>query len=162
MITGRASVYISQMQINSNIILRQLDGLSNTDSLLQPEARGNCANWVLGHIIATRKGMYDALEQDFVWDEETTKLYGRQSLAITGADSPHLPLEDLLQVHQTTSDFLVECFNNLSDSQLDSAVNEKGTTVADRLTFLIWHESYHVGQLEYLRQLAGVDDVVLK
>ncbi len=29
------------------------------------------------------------------------------------------------------------------------------------LHFLLWHETYHVGQMEYLRQLAGVNDKVI-
>jgi hypothetical protein len=30
------------------------------------------------------------------------------------------------------------------------------------LAFLNWHEAYHVGQLELLRQLAGKNDQVIK
>ena len=34
-------------------------------------------------------------------------------------------------------------------------------TRLQRLQSLLWHETYHVGQLELLRQLAGTDDKVL-
>ncbi|MGC8787954.1 MAG: hypothetical protein ACP5Q1_11065, partial [Anaerolineae bacterium] len=35
------------------------------------------------------------------------------------------------------------------------------TTVAERLFFLYFHETYHVGQTELLRQLAGTNDKVI-
>ena len=35
------------------------------------------------------------------------------------------------------------------------------TTLGERLVFLHWHETYHVGQLELLRQLAGTNDAVI-
>jgi uncharacterized damage-inducible protein DinB len=35
------------------------------------------------------------------------------------------------------------------------------TTLGQLIFFLFWHESYHVGQPEYLRQLAGKDDKVI-
>jgi len=37
-----------------------------------------------------------------------------------------------------------------------------GTTTLGQLTFfLCWHESYHTGQTEALRQLAGKNDKVI-
>jgi uncharacterized damage-inducible protein DinB len=35
------------------------------------------------------------------------------------------------------------------------------TTLGQLIFFLYWHESYHTGQPEYLRQLAGKDDKVI-
>jgi hypothetical protein len=34
-------------------------------------------------------------------------------------------------------------------------------TVAEKIAFSHWHETYHVGQLELLRQLAGKNDKVI-
>ena len=34
-------------------------------------------------------------------------------------------------------------------------------TVGGSLSFLYWHEAYHTGQTEYLRQLAGKNDKVI-
>ncbi|NHZ72498.1 MAG: hypothetical protein GWP17_05390, partial [Aquificales bacterium] len=38
---------------------------------------------------------------------------------------------------------------------------ERGTAVGDRIASLHWHETYHTGQLEILRQLAGKNDSVI-
>jgi hypothetical protein len=34
-------------------------------------------------------------------------------------------------------------------------------SIGERLTFANWYETYHVGQLEFLRQLAGKNDTVI-
>jgi uncharacterized damage-inducible protein DinB len=38
---------------------------------------------------------------------------------------------------------------------------DKRFSLGDRLAFLHWHETYHVGQLELLRQLTGVNDAII-
>jgi uncharacterized damage-inducible protein DinB len=40
-------------------------------------------------------------------------------------------------------------------------VRERKTTVGQRVFFLYFHESYHVGQTELLRQLAGKNDKII-
>lgn len=39
---------------NATIIQRQAEGLAHADSVLQLPFRGNCFNWVLGHILESR------------------------------------------------------------------------------------------------------------
>ena len=34
-----------------DLMLKQVDGLSHADSLLQPQPGGNCLNWVMGHLV---------------------------------------------------------------------------------------------------------------
>ena len=41
-------------------IKRNLDDVTNDESLLQPPGAGNCLNWVLGHIVAARNTVLKA------------------------------------------------------------------------------------------------------
>jgi hypothetical protein len=41
------------------------------------------------------------------------------------------------------------------------ADEENRRTVGERIEFMQWRETYHVGQLEILRQLAGVNDAII-
>ena len=51
---------------------------------------------------------------------------------------------------------------SLDDGQLDAPFdNERDDTLRKRLAFMAWHDSYHTGQTEYLRQLTGVNDKVI-
>ena len=47
----------------------------------------------------------------------------------------------------------------LTTEDLERVVDDR--TLAERLTFDYWHEAYHTGQTELLRQLAGADDKVI-
>ncbi|MEM8861967.1 MAG: hypothetical protein AAGD96_26900, partial [Chloroflexota bacterium] len=61
---------------------------------------------------------------------------------------------------EATQQQLKDGFEEISDQQLVEK-DERERTVAERLLFLAWHEGYHVGQTEYLRQLAGKDDKII-
>jgi uncharacterized damage-inducible protein DinB len=41
------------------------------------------------------------------------------------------------------------------------ALDGETESMAERLAFAHWHETYHVGQLELLRQLTGKNDKVI-
>lgn len=161
MATQRCATYISHVTISHSIVLQQLDGLSDEDMLLQPESRGNCANWILGHIIASRNTIIRIFDKEFVWDDATIKLYNYGSEPITSAESPHISLDGLLEAYENSKVLLLECLEQASDEDLEKVINDRGTTANDRISFMIWHESYHSGQFEYLRQLAGKNDKVV-
>jgi hypothetical protein len=61
--------------INYRVIRRQVDGLTHEDSLLQLPFRGNCLNWVLGHIVATRNRALALLGEPPIWSEAEAARY---------------------------------------------------------------------------------------
>ena len=87
---------------NVAIIRRQAAGLTQEESLRQPPFRGNCLNWVVGHLADYRDHILRALGAEPVMGE-----------------------------------------------------------AGERLFFWYFHETYHVGQTELLRQLAGKDDKII-
>ena len=50
---------------------------------------------------------------------------------------------------------------DIEDYSRDVKVGNQKSTLGERLFFLYFHETYHVGQTEFLRQLAGKDDKVI-
>jgi hypothetical protein len=149
-----------QLEMNHHVILRQLNGLKAEDSFLQPALRGNCINWILGHVLSSRQGLLRLLGLPAIWTEEEIALYKRGSAAITSADDPHLPYERLLADLETTQQQLVTALLAL-DPQTAESINGDTSEGLGALEALCWHESYHAGQFEYLRQLTGVNDRVI-
>ena len=146
---------------NHWVLTHQTDGLTHEDSLLQLPFRGNCLNWVLGHILVSRERALELLGIQGTWKEQEIARYKFDSEPILVADDPGiLPFERLLADFERTQEQLADGFAEISELQLVKE-NERGRTVADRLLFLAWHEGYHLGQTEYLRQLAGKDDKVI-
>ena len=80
---------------NVSVIKMQTDGLTHEDSLLQPPFRGNCLNWVLGHITENRDHILEALGESPVIDE-FGKRYARGSEPLTQAGDDVVRLEELL------------------------------------------------------------------
>src|SRR4029450_6279109 len=80
---------------NVRVIKMQADGLTHADSLLQPPFRGNCLNWILGHIAVSRDAVPDTLGDPPVMDADGAP-YKRGSDALADADEDPLPLEEVL------------------------------------------------------------------
>lgn len=143
------------------VIEHQVEGITHEQSLLQPNFRANCMNWVLGHLLYERQIVLDLLGLDRVLPAELTERYERDSEPIIDQTEDVLPLETLLDYLSQTEALFAEAFANIPDEQWHSEINTRGTKMWERMEFLAWHEGYHVGQLELLRQLAGKDDKVI-
>ena len=61
---------------NLGVIERQTGGLTHADSMLQLPFRGNCLNWVLGHIMVYRDAMLKMADAEPLWDKARTMAYG--------------------------------------------------------------------------------------
>ena len=74
-----------------------------------------------------------------------------------------LTLEELLAVLEQGQSALAASLDKITAEELAGEVQSfLGTTTLGQLIFfLFWHETYHVGQPEFLRQLAGRDDKVI-
>jgi len=147
---------------NLSIVQRQSEGLSHADSLRQPPFRGNCLNWVLGHMAESRDSVLEALGEAASSGEAVAR-YARESEPITADDAGALPLDELLRLLAASQEALAAALSRATPEDLarELKVGERTTTVGARVFFLYFHETYHVGQTELLRQLAGATDKVI-
>jgi len=143
------------------VIVKQTDGLTHADSLMQLPFRGNCLNWVLGHLMVYRDKVLELLGEASILSESETRLYKRGSTPITDSDSS-VKLEKLLKGLEQSQERISAGLKIVTSDTMDERVDEgKEQTVRERIEFLQWHETYHVGQLEILRQLAGKNDSII-
>jgi uncharacterized damage-inducible protein DinB len=154
---------ISGLERNLGIIRAQTEGLSHADSLLQLPFRGNCLNWVLGHMADNRNTMLRLLGEESILSEAHAARYGYGSEPVCGDGDDILTLEQLLAAMEQSQSALAARLETITPEEL--AREEQSflgtTTLGQLIFFLFWHETYHVGQPEYLRQLAGKDDKVI-
>jgi hypothetical protein len=47
-----------------------LDGITQEQSLAQPSPGGNCANWILGHIVDVQNAVMGLVSQAPVWEND--------------------------------------------------------------------------------------------
>lgn len=141
-----------------NVTRRQTEGLTHEDTLVQLPFRGNCMNWVLGHIISTRGVMLTILDAEPMFTDAENAIYVTGSAPITDGTNA-LRFETLLEKLELANERLNAALDAVTPEHLLAVVDdEKGTTRLSQLHGLAWHEAYHSGQLEHLRQAAGKDD----
>ncbi|MBN2502200.1 MAG: hypothetical protein JXB38_15560 [Anaerolineales bacterium] len=147
--------------LNARVIQMQADGLTHADSLLQLPFRGNCLNWVIGHILADRDEIFTLLlgEQGLLSKAQYTR-YKSDSEPITLDSADVIGLEELLALLAKSQQVLAEKIGGLSLEEAESVIEVKGREkpLDEWLFGFYFHETYHTGQTEILRQLAGKDD----
>jgi len=150
------------LRVNFIVLGKQTAGLSHEDSLRQPVPRGNCLNWVVGHIALHREFMMQNLGIEAEVGEGALARYAKDSAPIV-EDSEHvLQLDDLIAIIGRQQDRIMAALESIPEAELaQPAPLNESKTVAGHVLFLAWHEGYHLGQTELLRQLAGTDDKVI-
>lgn len=154
-----SSVILMLFQTNHTILTRTVAGLTHADSLLQPSFQANCLNWVLGHILTSRNRILRLLDAEPALPPEHLAQYNRGSAPLT-PDSPVMQLADLLAAYERSQVLLEAALGQVSAEKLASNYSAD-TTFGGMITFLAWHEGYHIGQTDLLRQLAGKNDQVI-
>ncbi|MGZ4825634.1 MAG: DinB family protein [Terriglobales bacterium] len=146
-------------------IKRNLDGVTNEESLVQPPGAGNCLNWVLGHIVVARNTILTLAGVTPMVGDDVAAHYRRGSEPLQPGDKvPDLDtLRGLLRDAQYQ---LVPVLAALSDDALAQPVPEQlrqpplTGSVADALIRLHYHEGYHNGQIGLLRRLVGKEGAI--
>lgn len=157
-----AETLIQKFQLTSYIIHRQTEGISNEESVIQPPVRGNCMNWILGHILTERNFVLKLLGDEPVFTQAETERYQRESDPITGC-TDGLPFDQLLAKLEFSQQLIEEGLKTITPERL-AEMAEAGTRkdpVGAIIAYIHWHETYHTGQFELLRQLAGKNDKVI-
>ena len=140
-----------------NLIKIQTDGLTQADTLIQPQPSGNCMNWVLGHLLEYQINLLELLGGEAPAEVPDVSRYRRESNPIK-ADGPDvLSLDSLLAGHEAVHARVAARLADLTDAEFagEIQIGERKMTLGYRVLFLFFHYTYHVGQLELLRQMAG-------
>lgn len=148
----RPAMLAATFSRNMAVLHANLMDLDHDDSLVQPSPKGNCLNWVVGHVLATRNSIFATLEQPPAWDETAAQRYGQGSDPITRPDEAQ-PLGDMMTALDRSQERLSTHLASLPSPALTKRVGER--TLAEALESFAWHEAYHVGQTILLRRLVG-------
>ncbi len=148
---------------NVNIVKMQTNGLTQEDSLRQPPFPGNCLNWVLGHIAQYRDQALELLGEPPEFGALGER-YKRGSEPLTAPSDGILSMEEILARFERAQARLAAALAKMDDAGWAREItlgNNRQTTLGQRMFFLYFHETYHVGQTELFRQLAGRDDKII-
>ncbi|MEO7041385.1 MAG: DinB family protein [Gemmatimonadaceae bacterium] len=140
------------------------EGITQAESLIQPQAAGNCMNWVVGHLLAIYHHVLPLLGQEPVLPVAQLSRYDRGSAPIQDM-SESLDINDMLKAWDETCARIDAGFAVLTRDQLDSPApmsptNNPKETIGSLLGTVCWHQAYHAGQAGLLRRLAGKEGAI--
>jgi hypothetical protein len=149
--------------LNLRLIQMQTAGLSHADSLLQTPYNINCLNWVLGHVAVGRDSVLRLIGEQPLLSEAETRRYRTDSDPITSDEDNVITLERLLEILSSGQERINSGFARLTDAELsrEIQVGERSVPLGTRLHGFYFHDTYHTGQTDLLRQIAGTNDKII-
>jgi hypothetical protein len=95
--------------------------------------------------------------------QEETLRYKTESYPITEDGPDILMLEKLLEILTTGQTRIEAAFDTLNEADLleEIQVGERMMALGTRLYGFYFHDTYHTGQTDLLRQIAGTNDKVI-
>lgn len=138
--------------LNQFATMKNIDGVSHEESLVSPPGGGNCINWVLGHITASRNASLAIVRQPAIWTEAQCAPYLRGSDGLKNCAAA-LPFAEVVAAFTRSQERLLAGLKDLSDADLNAALAHP--EIPKNLGGLQFHETYHVGQLAILRRALG-------
>jgi hypothetical protein len=138
-------------------VLRALEGLTEAELWKAPTDRNNPLLWIAGHVVQTRALVLQLLGEPV--DTGWGKVFDRGAVAAPAADAERYPSRsDIERVMRHVTPRLHAKLASLDDNDLGGPAKTQIPgieTVADELAFFALHDSYHVGQLAYVRKGLG-------
>jgi len=146
---------INQFQFNNRIYERTVEGIPPEQWLIQASRESNHLLWVVGHAAVTRAAAVRLLGGE--WSAPWQSLFTRGQQRVDNGQYPSVG-----EVQQAWNEIyrrLESAFPTASLESLSKPV-EKGRpsidgTVGGTLGFLCLHESYHLGQMGFIRKWLG-------
>jgi len=149
---------------NLEIIKMQTHKLSHQDSLIQLPFRSNCLNWVIGHLLTNRCNILRLMDKEHLIPGQDLSHYERDSQPVIEDGEGVLPLEELVGLLEKTQLNLSTVLLGIDPEYLQRPAvyrDRPERPLIEWVFFLYFHDCYHVGQTELLRQAAGTDDKII-
>lgn len=163
---GTATTMIGEVELlrhsfrtTQQVLRMNVDGVSQAESLVEPQPAGNCLNWIVGHVLCVYNDVLPLVGQQPVMDKEALRRYGRGTPPLRNANEA-LPLHEMLTKCDEAVNRFEAGLGSLTHERLDlpapfSPTQNPNETVRSLLATVAFHQAYHVGQMGVLRRIIG-------
>jgi len=150
------SIY-NMFKFNTQVFEQVLEGLTEDHEHARPIKRANSVNWVAGHIVRYRYSIANLLgvDAESPWGE----LYRKGTEATNGDKYPSLD-----EIRAAWKDISAKMLKAIKEAEEETLTKVPPWTkpglensIRGTVTFLAFHESYHLGQLGFLRKFHDLD-----
>jgi uncharacterized protein YndB with AHSA1/START domain/uncharacterized damage-inducible protein DinB len=141
--------------VNDSLASRTFEKVADEDLWRRPTERSNPMLWIFGHMVNTRAQMLKMFGEPF--DTGWGDVFDRGAKLV---DATRYPTRETVQaVSRNVNSQLYAKLGALTDAELAKPATRAPTpavkTIADQIAFLVMHDTYHVGQLAYVRKALG-------
>jgi uncharacterized damage-inducible protein DinB len=150
--------YISAMfRTNTGLVKKATGEIQPQHWLAKPGDASNHLLWVLGHLVMSRLGALKALGSD--WSVPWASLFARGARPVSPEECPSV--EEIRRAWDEASERLMASVANAPAELLAQPYRQPtfDGKVSGSVAFFAFHETYHVGQLGYLRKWLGYGQV---
>ena len=155
MINSRIAHAAHSYTQNASFLNQAVAGLSDDEWLRRPNDHSNHLLWIVGHVAWARTMLLARLGAP--WTMAGMDLYARGKPCVDGPDCPSPKLA--MQAWNESCPKLSAAMEAASDELLNTPMTQGPPTADGMLSgvvdFLAFHETYHVGQIAYLRSWLG-------
>ena len=148
------------MDLGNRLYKGALEGLGREELNRRAGPDSSPLIWLAGHLVLGRCGMLGlaGVSGEAPWQE----LFKRSSKILAPEEYPDV--RDVVGAWEKIGQRVAVQLPKLGEDELE-AQSPRRFPVADRsvragLAFLLWHETYHIGQMGYLRKWLGYDSLV--
>jgi hypothetical protein len=146
-------------KLNTDLFKRTIQGIPPARLLARPADDSNHLLWITGHVVVHRARVLKLLGQE--WSAAWEPLFVRGAKLAEDAQYPGI--DEMGQVWDEVSGRVSMALAAASREALAAPVS-KGMTldgkISGQISFLALHESYHIGQMAYLRKWLGFGQAV--
>jgi hypothetical protein len=148
--------YSQLLAINSVLVARAVDGLSDEELWQHPGDHSNPIYWLVGHLSWSRNALLKLLGGEYV-AIPGAKLFERGAELAERSEFP--PFGDVVEGMKAVNAALKARMEAATDAELsrtsprDFPLPDK--TLRGAVAFLTFHDGYHTGQIAYVRKWLG-------
>lgn len=159
-VMGEIQVFRQQAKMAHAVVRMNTAGITHQESLVQPQAEGNCLNFVVGHLMSVYDQALPLVGQEPVLGKEKLARYLRGSAPLRDP-AEALPFDELLAAWDTASERFEAGLGTLTPEAMERPMpgpDSKGElteTVRSLLSIILFHQTYHAGQTGMLRRIIG-------
>jgi uncharacterized damage-inducible protein DinB len=143
--------------LNTKLVSKTLKDLSDDVAHKRVNDTGTTLHWIIGHIANGRHyvaGLFNA-GTEF----ENSELFNGGDPMKEPSEYP--PIAEIKQIFESVSEKFIKRLEELTDDDINKKLKEKlpvdDDTMLAAISFFSLHESYHVGQLSYIRKQLGLE-----
>ena len=150
----------SHLKLGDYLLRAALEKLSYEELHRRGGPQSNSLLWIAGHLALSRCRMLKLAggDVDFPWSD----LFSRGSAIQDPAAYPDL--NNILEAWESTSNLLLAALPRMTPELLfaksPQSLPGDDKSVRGALSFLVYHEAYHIGQMGYLRKMLGYESLV--